>query len=84
MGAGVDLVSAAVELILKVELVGEAPSGLEVAVQEAVVALERALGLQSPASRMIQPSASWPQKARKGSLGRPRGAIAPSRSQTSF
>jgi hypothetical protein len=33
---------------------------------------------------MIQPSASRPQKARKSWVGRPLGAIAPSRSQTSF
>jgi hypothetical protein len=39
---------------------------------------------QSPASRITQPSASSPQNARNCSVGRPRGAIAPSRSQTSL
>src|SRR5207253_11304893 len=35
----------AVELILEVERIGKAPAGLEVAVQEAMAALERALSL---------------------------------------
>jgi hypothetical protein len=42
--ARVDAIAPAVELVLEVERVGEAPAGLEVAVQEAVAALERALG----------------------------------------
>ena len=42
------------------------------------------LAWQSPASRITQPSASWPQNARNCSVGRPCGAIAPSRSQTSL
>jgi hypothetical protein len=53
-------------------------------VQEAVAALERALGLavagveDDPAERELA------AEARKSALGRPPGAIAPSRSQTSF
>jgi hypothetical protein len=39
------------------------------------------LAWQSPASRMTQPSASRPQKARKSAVGRPPAAIAPSRSR---
>jgi hypothetical protein len=65
----VDPIAPAVELVLEVGRVGEAPAGLEVAVNEAVVALEGPLAWQSPASRTIQPSASWPQKARNGSVG---------------
>jgi hypothetical protein len=43
--AGVDPLAPAVELVLEVERVGNAPPGLEVAVNEAVGALERPLGL---------------------------------------
>ena len=84
MHARVDALTPAVELVLKVQSVGEAPAGLEVAVQEAVAALERPFGRSvarvedDPAEREL------PQKARNSCVGRPRGAIAPSRSQTSL
>ena len=45
MLALVDPIAPAVELVLEVGRVGEAPAGLEVAVNEAVVALEGPLGL---------------------------------------
>jgi hypothetical protein len=45
VNARVDALAPAVELVLEVELVGEPAAGLEIAVQEAVAALERALGL---------------------------------------
>jgi hypothetical protein len=82
--APIDLVAPLIELELEVERVGKAPPRLEAAVQIAVAALERALGLaitwveDDPAERQL------PQKARKSSVGRPLGAIAPSRSQTSL
>ena len=70
--ARVDALAPPVELVLEVQGVGEAPAGLEVAVQEAVAALERSLWLgASPASRITQPSESSPQKARKSSVGVP-------------
>src|SRR5437879_2680777 len=43
--ARVDAIAPALELVLEVQLIGKAPPGLEVAVQEAVASLERALGL---------------------------------------
>src|SRR5271155_84359 len=42
--ARVDALTPAVELVLEVQSVSEAPAGLEVAVQEAVTALERPFG----------------------------------------
>jgi len=42
--ARVDALTPAVELVLKVQSVGEAPAGLEVAVQKAVAALECPFG----------------------------------------
>src|SRR6266516_4178101 len=43
--ARVDALAPALELVGEVEVVGKAPPGLEVAVQEAVASLERSLGL---------------------------------------
>src|SRR5438270_7695247 len=43
--AGVDAIAPALELVLEVQLIGKAPPGHEVAVQEAVASLERPLGL---------------------------------------
>jgi hypothetical protein len=81
----VDPLAPPIELRLEVEWVGEAAAGLEIAVQEAVVALERALGLAIARLEDDQPSASWPQKPANSAVGRPPPAwTAPSRSQTSF
>jgi hypothetical protein len=84
MDARVDALAPAVELVLEVERVREPPAGLEIAVQEAVRALERALGL---AVARVEDDPTERELAAEGeevSVGRPLGAIAPSRSQTSF
>src|SRR5207245_10434416 len=45
MQARLDALTPALELVLEVERIGKAPARLEVAVQEAVAALQRPLGL---------------------------------------
>ena len=68
--ARVDAIAPAVELVLEVERVREPPAGLEVAVQEAVAALQRALGLavagveDHPAQREL--AAEREERARSG------------------
>ena len=61
-----------VELQLEVELVGEAPAGLEAALEEVLQPLDNALGLRvARLAEKNQSTLSAPQNAANSAVGRP-------------
>ena len=65
----VDPSEPSIELVLEVQLAGEAPARLEVRLRVALQPLDHALGLRI--SQNSQSTLSWPQKAANASVGRP-------------